>query len=300
MNGGEQGRDWLSAACVGALRIDERSERLTPVTRDSVTEDVVAAAVRAALDAGEIQRQAHGLLGRGDVRTKSSRRDLVTDVDVACERAIVDTLRAVRPDWTIEAEEEVLDAESGGPRWFVDPLDGTVNFFHGLPLFCVSIGLYDGTRPMLAVVHAPLLGETFVAVAGAGAHSIRPEHGAVPLRISEADSLSEAVLATGFPYRRGELEHSNLENFARFFYDVRGLRRMGSAALDLAFVAAGRLDAFWELHLSSFDVAAGALLVKEAGGRVADAEGEDDWLRGGAIVAGPEALVSTMIERIEG
>lgn len=303
----ENERDWLGAACAGALgSMNEATLNRASLSRGPqgqgghlVTREVVLAAVGAAFDAGRIQIEAHGRLGRGDVRTKSSRRDLVTDVDVACERVIVEGLRAIRPEWTIEAEEEVSDAETGGPRWFVDPLDGTVNFFHGLPLFCVSIGLYDGLKPIFAVVHAPLLGETFVAAEGAGAHSVRPVQGSMPLAISETTALSEAVLATGFPYRRGELEHSNLENFSRFFYDVRGMRRMGSAALDLAFVAAGRLDAFWELHLSPFDVAAGALLVREAGGRVLDAHGGDGWLRGGSIVAGPEALASEMVDRIE-
>ena len=111
--------------------------------------------------------------------------------------------------------------------------------------------------------------------------------------------LDEAVLATGFPYRRGELEHSNLENFSRLFYGVRGLRRMGSAALDLANVAAGRLDGFWELHLSSFDVAGGALLVREAGGLVSDADGGQDWLRGGHIVAAGEAVHGALLPLIE-
>ena len=101
---------------------------------------------------------------------------------------------------------------------------------------------------------------------------------------SETTQLADAVLATGFPYRRGELEHSNLENFSRFFHEVRGMRRMGSAALDLAFVAAGRLDGFWELHLSPFDVAAGAALVLEAGGVVTDARGGQEWLRGGSTM----------------
>ena len=116
---------------------------------------------------------------------------------------------------------------------------------------------------------------------------------------SETRDLADAVLATGFPYRRGELEHSNLENFCRFFHEVRGMRRMGSAALDLAFVAAGRLDGFWELHLSPFDVAAGAALVLEAGGVVTDARGGQEWLRGGSIVAGPWELAAQMRGRIE-
>lgn len=266
-----------------------------------VTEETVRGAVAAALAAGEIQSGARGRLGRADVRSKSSRRDLVTTVDVESERAIVSRLRALSKPHAIEAEEEIHDEDDGRPRWFVDPLDGTVNFFHGLPLFCVSIGLYRGTQPVLGVIHAPALGETFVSAAGAGAH-ILAASGVGQERLSvarETEQLADAVLATGFPYRRGELEHSNLENFGRFFYEVRGMRRMGSAALDLAFVAAGRIDGFWELHLSPFDVAAGAALVLEAGGSVTDAAGGQDWLRGGSIVAAPETLGALMRGRIE-
>lgn len=268
---------------------------------DLVTQETVRVAVEAALAAGDIQRGALGRLGRSDVRSKSSRRDLVTTVDVASERAIVSRLRALSSPHAIEAEEEIHDEEDGGPRWFVDPLDGTVNFFHGLPLFCVSIALYRGTQPVLGVVHAPALGETFVSAAGAGAHLLGDaETGQERLCVAlETEDLGDAVLATGFPYRRGELEHSNLENFGRFFYEVRGMRRMGSAALDLAFVAAGRIDGFWELHLSPFDVAAGAALVLEAGGSVTDATGGQDWLRGGSIVAAPERLGALMRSRIE-
>ena len=266
-----------------------------------VTEETVRGVVDAARAAGSIQRDALGRLGRSDVRSKSSRRDLVTTVDVASERAIVSRLRALDGSHAIEAEEEVHDDDDGRPRWFVDPLDGTVNFFHGLPLFCVSIALYRGNEPVLAIVHAPALRETFVSAVGAGAHRLgSAETSESALAVAtETRDLADAVLATGFPYRRGELEHSNLENFSRFFYDVRGMRRMGSAALDLAFVAAGRLDGFWELHLSPFDVAAGAALVLEAGGAVTDARGGQDWLRGGSIVAGPAELSALMRSRIE-
>lgn len=265
----------------------------------AVRPEVVRGAVEAAWAAGELQRASHGTLGRGDSTSKSARRDLVTRVDVECERAIVGRLRALEPRWSVEAEEEVHDAADGGPRWFVDPLDGTVNYLHGLPLFCVSIALHEGSVPLLGVVHAAVLGETFVAARAAGAHRLAAGETPRRLAVAATAELADAVLATGFPYRRHELEHSNLENFARFFPDVRGLRRMGSAALDLAFVAAGRLDGFWELHLSPFDVAAGALLVREAGGEVTDAHGGDGWLRGGSIVAAPKELASAIRDRVE-
>lgn len=253
---------------------------------------LLAIATQAAHEAGRVLLDHYGRLK--DVRTKSSARDLVSEADLASERLLVERLRAARPKHLIEAEEEVHDViDPRVPRWFLDPLDGTTNYVHRLPIFAVSMGLHLGTAPQLAVVHLPLLDETFTATLGGGAH-----WNGQPIRVSPAGTLSEAVLATGFPYRRNELEHSNLENFNRFFYDVRGMRRMGSAATDLAYVAAGRLDGFWELHLSPHDVAAGALLVREAGGIVTDAQGNDDWLRGGSIVAAGPALHEAIRERV--
>jgi myo-inositol-1(or 4)-monophosphatase len=257
----------------------------------------LAVAESAAREAGALLLERFGHIDRGRVKTKSSARDLVTAADVESERTIVARLRAAFPDHAIEAEEEVRDARDEGapdrPRWFVDPLDGTVNFVHGIPAFAVSIALYEAGAPEAAVVHLPRLGETFTAERGRGAFQ-----DGEPIRVSSAASLGEAILATGFPYRRNELVPNNLENFARFFLDVRGMRRMGSAAMDLAFVAAGRLDGFWELHLAPHDVAAGALLVREAGGRVQDADGGEDWLRGGHIVAANPALFEAIRERV--
>lgn len=249
----------------------------------------------AAREAGAILMQHFGHLDRGRIRSKSAARDLVTAADVESERAIVARLRAAFPDDAIEAEEEVHDAAdaSGRPRWFVDPLDGTINFVHGLPAFAVSIARYVGGAPEVAVVHLPRLAETFTAESGKGA---RLDGEAI--FVSETSVLGDAILATGFPYRRNELRHNNLENFGRFFLDVRGMRRMGSAAMDLAFVAAGSFDGFWELHLSPHDVAAGALLVREAGGIVRDADGGEDWLRGGHIVAANAGLFEAIRERV--
>jgi len=257
--------------------------------------ELVAEVLAAAYAAGALQLER---LGTVRARSKSIARDLVTEVDLASERLIVEHLRRAAPGSAIEAEEETRDAAATGLRWFVDPLDGTVNYVHQLPCFGVSIALYDGPRPLLGVVHAPRLGETFVAAAGAGAWLVEGAGGPRRLSVAPTEALADAVLGTGFPYRRSQLPHSNLENFQRFFHDVRDLRRMGSAALDLAFVAAGRLDGFWELHLAPHDVAAGALLVREAGGVVTDADGGEDWLRGGHIVAAPEALAGRIRARL--
>ena len=255
-------------------------------------------AIEAAKAAGQILMRSYEALESGDVDRKSSRRDLVSKADVAAEREIVAHLRKYLPSHAIEAEEEVQDApEDDRPRWFVDPLDGTVNFIQGLPLFCVSMGLYVGNEPQVAVVHAPKLGETYFAVRGQGAF-MEHGHGRREMRVSGKDQLSESILATGFPYRREEWKPNNLENFSAFYLDVRGLRRTGSAALDLSWVAAGRLDGYWELYLSPHDVAGGALLVREAGGVVTDTEGGEKWLRRGDVIACSPGLHSAIQTRV--
>lgn len=254
---------------------------------------ILAVAEGIALEAGRLLLARLHRIGRSDAKTKSSTRDLVTEADVESEQLIVSRLRARYPEHAIEAEEEVRDAERGGLRWFLDPLDGTVNFVHGIPAFAVSMGLYSAAGPEVAVVHLPRLAETFTAVRGGGAF-LNSE----PIRASATASLSDAILATGFPYRRNELANNNLDNFSSLCLDVRDMRRMGSAAMDLAYVAAGRLDGFWELHLQPHDVAAGALLVRESGGIVTDADGGEDWLRGGHVVAAGPSLHAAIRERI--
>jgi myo-inositol-1(or 4)-monophosphatase len=247
----------------------------------------------AAREAGELLLASFGRIDRARVATKSAPRDLVTEADLASERCLVAHLRRAFPEHAIESEEAVRDVLSERPRWFLDPLDGTVNFVHGLPFFAVSIGLFVGGEPEVAVVHAPRLAETFHAVRGGGAFV-----GDARLAVSACTRLGDAILATGFPYRRAELAVNNLANFSALFLDVRDLRRMGAASLDLAFVAAGRFDGYWELHLSPHDVAAGALLVREAGGIVTDLDGGADWLRGGHVVAAGPGLHAALRGRL--
>lgn len=225
---------------------------------------------------------------RAGVRRKSSARDLVSAADLASEACLLEGLRAAFPGDAFLAEESGAHA-GGRDCWCLDPLDGTVNFVHGLPAFAVSVArLRDGV-PDLAIVHAPLLRETFTATAGGGAQC----NGA-PLAVSVTAELADALLGTGFPYRRQFLRDNNLENFNRLFLHVRDLRRIGSAALDLAYTAAGRLDAFWELHLQPYDVAAGGLLVREAGGLTDTLVPGGDWLHGRNVVAGPAPLVAQL------
>jgi myo-inositol-1(or 4)-monophosphatase len=195
--------------------------------------------------------------------------DLVTSVDRESERRIVEVLRSNFPGHSILAEEETdRVGNQGNHRWIIDPLDGTTNFAHGYPQFCVSVALeYDG-EVILGLVYDPLRRECFRAVKGRGATL-----NGGPIHISGVSELDKALLATGFPYDQREKADYYLTFFKAFMTRSQGIRRDGSAALDLCYVACGRIDGFWELKLRPWDTAAGALIVEEAGGRVSDLSG---------------------------
>lgn len=251
---------------------------------------IAAAAEDLARGAGRILTAWWERLQAADVGTKSAERDLVTAADLASEAFLLEGLRRAFPGDAVLAEESGAAGAADAPAtWYVDPLDGTVNFVHRLPMVAVSLARVVRGRPQVAVVHLPRLDETFVAVQGGGATL-----DGRPIRVSATAAPREALLATGFPYRRHFLRENNLENFNRLFLHQRGVRRMGSAACDLAYVAAGRLDAFWELHLAPWDVAAGGLLVAEAGGEVDTIVPGGDWLHGRNLIAGPSPLVAEL------
>ena len=221
-----------------------------------------------ATGAGEILRSHYGRLRRADAARKTTRRDLVSEADLESQRFLIDRIPAADD---ILAEEGSNRDTGARRRWVIDPLDGTVNFLHGLPFWCVSLAVVDGGELAAAVVHAPELGQTFAAAVGEGAFCNGER-----VSVSGTPELAEAILATGFAYRRNELPDNNFDNFTTLGLAAAGVRRMGSAALDLSYVASGRLDGFWELHLEAWDVAAGTLLVREAGGLVTDFGGADD------------------------
>lgn len=207
------------------------------------------------------------------IATKSRAIDLVTEVDRACEALIVEGIGATFPGDAILAEEGGRGAEDGAGRstpfrWIIDPLDGTTNFAHGFPRFCVSIGIeHDGERAV-GVVYDPLLDECFEAAKGRGAWL-----GDRRLAVSRESELARGLFATGFAYDVHDAIDDNLAAFARVVKTARGIRRDGSAALDLCYVAAGRVDGYWESKLNPWDVAAGFLIVEEAGGRLSGANG---------------------------
>jgi len=247
-------------------------------------------AERLARAAGAIQRDRYET--SFSVRTKTAAIDLVTEVDHACESLIVETLAAERPRDAILAEEGGgEDRADAAWRWVIDPLDGTMNFAHGYPRFCVSIGVEREGIAQVGVVYDPLLDELFAAVRGQGA-----TRNGRPIRVSHEREIGRALLATGFAYDVHRSADDNVDHFARFVKRARGLRRDGSAALDLCYVAAGRLDGYWELKLHAWDVAAGNLIVEEAGGRVSDFEGRPSRGDGRQTVASNRHLHDAMIE----
>ena len=249
-------------------------------------------AVDLARQAGQIQRSRYETAL--DIRTKSAPIDLVTEVDRACEALIIEGIRQQRPHDAILAEEGGGDDRPEAEwRWVIDPLDGTTNFAHGFPRFCVSIGLEHHQQTAIGVIYDPLLDELFQTVRGAGAWL-----GTRQLRVSEEQEIGRALVATGFAYDVHRSASDNLEEFGRVLKATRGLRRDGSAALDLCYVASGRLDAYWEMKLNAWDVAAGNLMVAEAGGRVSATDGGPAPRDGSQVVASNGALHEGILDLV--
>jgi myo-inositol-1(or 4)-monophosphatase len=223
-------------------------------------------AVEAAHAAGAIQLD--GLGQARQIEYKGTEIDLVTQIDHACEERIAAMIAARFPEHQLLAEEGTTAGQTSEYRWIVDPVDGTTNYAHGYPIFGVSIAVERAGELVVGVVHAPMLRETFVATRGGGATL-----NGVAIRVSATTDLNRSLLATGFPYDIRTRADNNLDHWATFAVRCQAVRRDGSAALNLAYVAAGRFDGFWEMTLSPWDMAAGALLIAEAGGQLSDPRG---------------------------
>ena len=247
-------------------------------------------AVKAARRAGAIINRASQDIGTLTVKSKNF-NDFVSEVDVAAERAIIDTLKEVYPDHGFFGEESGSSTHTSDFIWIIDPLDGTTNFLHNFPQYCVSIALQHKGEITQAVIYEPNRNDLYTATKGRGAFLNDKR-----IRVSKCDKLQESLVGTGFPFRSFKHLDTYLGMFKSMLQKTTGIRRPGSAALDLAYVANGSLDAFWEIGLSPWDIAAGALLVQEAGGIISNLNGKEGWLQSGNVLAASPKIYDAMLE----
>jgi myo-inositol-1(or 4)-monophosphatase len=253
-------------------------------------------AVKAARKAGAIINRASLDLDLLRVTSKGH-ADFVTEVDKAAEQAIIETLAHAYPDHGFLAEESGAHRpeKSSDHTWIIDPLDGTTNFIHGFPQYAVSIACQHGGQITQAVIYDPSRNDLFTATRGRGAFLNDRR-----LRVSKRTQLKDCLMATGFPFRELDRVDDYLKLFKRVNACTAGIRRPGAAALDLAYVAAGRFDGFWEYNLKPWDMAAGALLVIEAGGLIADDQGKADYLESGNVVCGAPKIFEQLLRMVRG
>ena len=249
-------------------------------------------AVNSARLAGDVIIDNLGKLTNRDVSSKQA-SDYVTSVDRSAEEIIIHMIRKNFPDHIIHAEESGKDTGTGEYRWIIDPLDGTTNYIHGYPQFSVSIGLEHEGEVILGVIFDPLKDELFTAIHGCGAFL-----NGKTLSISSVTTLEDSLLSTGFPFRNKEIIGPYLDLFRNLFSRISDMRRAGSAALDLAYVAAGRCDGFFEIGLSPWDIAAGSILIREAGGIISDFSGGKDFLITGNVVAGNPTIHTAVLKEV--
>ena len=251
-------------------------------------------AVKAARRAGNIINRAARDLDRLTVTAKGP-KDFVSEVDRAAEAAIVETLLDAYPDHAILAEEGTAKGENAAAEnvWIIDPLDGTTNFLHGFPQYCVSVALAQKGQVTQGVIYDPVRNDLFTATRGRGAFLNDRR-----IRVSRRAHLRDCLIGTGFPFRDGSYLDTYLRMMKTMIEHTAGLRRPGAAALDLAYVAAGFYDGFWEVGLNPWDVAAGSLLVLEAGGLIGDLSGEGDYLHGGQLIAATPKIFAQMVSAL--
>jgi myo-inositol-1(or 4)-monophosphatase len=254
--------------------------------------DFLEIAVKAAKLAGQIIVEHLGKISKKDIDLKKA-SDFVTIVDKESEKVIIDTIKKHFPDHLFLAEESLKERSGDTYRWIIDPLDGTTNYIHSYPVFSISIALEYREEIILGVILDPLRNELFWTEKGAGAYL-----NCTPAEVSKVN-LSESLITTGFPFRNKEMIDTYMKLFKNVFLKVSDMRRAGSAALDLAYLACGRCDGFFELGLSPWDIAAGSLLIKEAGGIVTDFGGGTHYLRTGNIVAGNPAIHKEILKEVK-
>ena len=252
-------------------------------------EEVARSAI---MEAGALIRDRIGNVSSSVIQNKGP-SDYVTEVDMRSEALIIEAVAGHFPDHHIMAEESPKGEPQPGYTWIIDPLDGTTNFIHGFPFVAVSIGVFRDGEPLLGLVLDPVREELFTARRGGGAYLNGRR-----IQVSEKQPLEDALIATGFPVRYKHLLDPYLTTFKNIFRSVSGIRRAGAAALDLAYLAAGRVDGFWEAGLAPWDVAAGSLLVTEAGGIVSDFHGGGNHVWAGQIVSGNASVYPFLLEQV--
>jgi myo-inositol-1(or 4)-monophosphatase len=244
-------------------------------------------AVDLALESGRVQKkryqERHSITYKGEI-------NIVTDVDIECQDRIISRIKRHFPRDLIIAEEKENIYEEHKNRWIVDPIDGTTNYAHGYPFFCTSIAYEEGGEVVCGVVYNPIFEELFFAQKGKGAY-LNGER----LNVSGIGEMKQALVVTGFPYDVNTSSQNNIDHFVAFLYSAQAVRRDGSAALNLSYLAAGRFDGYWELKLNPWDLAAGVLLLTEAGGKVTDFRGEPFDLYGGQICGSNGVLLREML-----
>ncbi|MBX2992534.1 MAG: inositol monophosphatase [Bacteroidetes bacterium] len=238
-------------------------------------------AIEAAKEAGKFLKYNVGRVKNIEMK-KGEERNLVSEIDKGSEERIIGIIKRHYPNHAILAEESGASPDLSGSdyKWVIDPLDGTTNFLHGLPIFCVTIGIEYKGEIVAGVVYDPNLEELFTAEKGSGAFLNGKR-----LRVTSSTTLIDSLLVTGFPYDIAENPDNAIGHFVNFLMEARGIRRLGSAALDLSYVAAGRFDGFWEVNLNPWDMAAGILFVREAGGRVTDFAGNESTIYNKQVLA---------------
>ncbi len=248
-------------------------------------------AVKAARRAGNVINRAARDIDLLTITSKGP-KDFVSEVDREAERTIVETLLASYPDHAILAEEGTAKGDNANAEnvWIIDPLDGTTNFLHGFPQYCVSIALAQRGVVTQGVVYDPVRNDLFTATRGRGAFLNDRR-----IRVSRRQHLRDCLIGTGFPFRDGSYLDTYLQMMKTMIEQTAGLRRPGAAALDLAYVAAGFYDGFWEVGLNAWDVAAGSLLIQEAGGLIGDLAGDSDFLHGGQVIAATPKVFAQMV-----
>jgi myo-inositol-1(or 4)-monophosphatase len=247
------------------LRVQPEKARILPM--EPVLDDLMTWA----RSAGAILREGYG---KNHQISHKGRIDLVTEMDRRSEEYLIAQIRSRFPEHSIEAEESGITNGSDHFCWYIDPLDGTTNYAHAIPAFTVSIAVAVNGALKMGVVYEPMRDECFAAQRGCGA-TLNGE----PIHVSSTTELVHSLLVTGFPYDASTVKDGNIPPFIRFMQKTQGVRRIGSAALDLCYVAAGRFDGYWELALNAYDMAAGALIVEEAGGKVTSIDGDANYLK---------------------